>query len=110
MKKIAILLISLCLFSCKKEDIKPSYDNSALANTEWYATNMIIHISFTDKICTEKVNGLPDVSKEYFLVGDKIHFYSLDNNAYTVIYIKGDTMYWDYKGINNYTWMYIKKK
>lgn len=107
---LLILLISLMLFACKKEEVKPAYDNSSLAGTQWYSTNGIIQAEFDGTYCTEIVNGFSNPKKEYFLVGDKIYFYSLNNKAYTPILRKGDTMYWNFKGINNYDWVYIKKK
>lgn len=80
MKKILILIaISLSLASCKEDNISPQYDNSPLTNTRWRTTG--ISLDFTSTHVTEKYHSLPPITKPYYLVGDMLHFYSINKTS-----------------------------
>jgi hypothetical protein len=109
MKNLAIIISVILLASCNKEDASPSYDNKPLANTYWYAKSHGHSITFTATECTENYMGFAPITKPYFLKGNKIHFYSLNNSAYTEIKIQnGNTMYWNYQKSGSYSYLFYK--
>lgn len=109
MKNLIILISFFLLFSCKKEESTISYDNSRLANTYWQAQGGYLSLRFTATECTEHVSGMSPITKRYFIIGDKLHFYSLDNSAYTKIYIIGNSLYWNYTNASKYDYLYTRK-
>jgi len=110
MKNLILILSLTILMSCGKEDAEPDYDNSKLVNTYWQANGGFYSLRFSATECTEHVSGMSPIVKPYFLKGDKIYFYSLNNKGYTQIQIiSGNTMYWNFRSWNDYDLLYYKK-
>lgn len=109
MKKLLILLTISALFaSCKKEE-SLGYDNTPLSGNRYQTSQGFYKLEFTSTECVERVYGLPETRKTYFLVNNEIHYYGLDNKAFTKIQIlnNGDMLY-NLKPNNTYDYYFQK--